>query len=114
MKKNTTEVLKDIYHLFGDNPELHEIPRALARAAEIVESLAGMTGPEKKVTVVEAVREVVRDVVVKHLHKHDMPWYAPDFIVDPLLEQIIMHLYDELAPRAVDAFISACNGEFDI
>lgn len=101
MAEMTVEEIKKhgeaIKAVFADGLQFGDIGACVHLAMEIVESVSGLTGAEKKATALEIINYVIDTT--------DLPW-LPDPLVDPLLKA--------LAPNLIEVIVNATRGKLAI
>jgi len=96
MAKFTMEQVKaaaaKVTEIFADGFQWSDVFKVVPAVMEIVEQVEGMSGPEKKETVVEIVNYVIDTT--------DAP--GPDMIIDPILKKAV--------PFLIELVINAASG----
>jgi len=97
MAKFTMEQVKaaaaKVMEIFADGFQWSDVFKVVPAVMEIVEQVEGMSGPEKKETVVEIVNYVIDTT--------DAP--GPDMIIDPILKKAV--------PFLIELVINAASGK---
>jgi hypothetical protein len=101
----------------ADGFSWEDIPDVVRVGTEVVETIGGMTGEQKKAAVLATIRPIYEEKLKGLLDKHDMPWVPAALersIVDPMLLQTSLWAFDQIVPSLIDLVVDASKGKLNL